>query len=181
MSCRRVSRELLERFRFGDELDWQSDPHLKHLESCDTCREEVGIDLALVSQLRKALRARVDGHAPSSSSWQTVRSRALAAESAPSWSSRVLRWARVAPAAVAMGLMIIAVTMARESDRPVSLQPVTWPGFQERASDAPGPQLPLTLRYSAAPEPSTPPTGLTAFADPNRPLRSAPPESGLLP
>lgn len=182
MSCRRVSRELLERFRFGEALDWQSDPHLRHLESCVACREEVGLDRALVIQLRRALHARVAGHAPSASSWQTIRRRALALETAPSWSDRLIRWARVVPAAAAMGLMVIAVTMARESDRPRLLQPIAWPGFQERAANVPEPPLPLTLRYGGGPQPSVPATGRTAFDDPtHRPRPPANPVSGPMP
>ncbi|MGH2455899.1 MAG: hypothetical protein ACRDHD_06540, partial [Candidatus Limnocylindria bacterium] len=83
MTCRRVSRELLERFRFGEELDIRSAPHLDHLQICPTCREEVGIDRALVGQLRRALQARVEGYAPSAASWELVRERALATD-APS-------------------------------------------------------------------------------------------------
>ena len=182
MSCRRVSRELLERFRFGEALDWHSDPHLRHLETCGPCREAVGLDRALVVQLRGALQARVAGGSPSASSWQTVRQRALALDSAPSWSDRLVRWARVVPAAAAIGLMVIAVTMSRDADRPRLLQPVAWPGFQERAIDGPGPQAPLTFRYGGGPEPSSPATGLIAFDDPTlRPRPQANPLSGLLP
>jgi anti-sigma factor RsiW len=78
MSCRRVSRELIERFRFGEELDARSAPHLAHLEVCLACREEVGLDRALVRQLRRALQARVDGYGPSERAWQVVSARALA-------------------------------------------------------------------------------------------------------
>ena len=59
------SDELIERFRFGEELDSRSAPHLAHLETCLACREEVGLDRALVRQLRPAPQAPVGGDAPS--------------------------------------------------------------------------------------------------------------------
>jgi anti-sigma factor RsiW len=80
MSCRRVSRELIERFRFGEELDARSAPHLAHLETCIACREEVGLNRALVRQLRRALHDRIEGYGPSEHAWQVVSARALAAD-----------------------------------------------------------------------------------------------------
>jgi anti-sigma factor RsiW len=112
MTCRKVSRELLERFRFGEELDARSAPHLEHLQTCLACREEVGVDRALAAQLRRALQARVDGYEPSAGSWQLVRERALAAEGAAlgwtTWFRRLTAGLRAsgAVAAVALVLMI---------------------------------------------------------------------------
>ena len=58
MSCRRVQRELIERFRFG-ELDARSAPHLAHLHGCTDCRDEVGLERSVVHHLQRALAERV--------------------------------------------------------------------------------------------------------------------------
>jgi anti-sigma factor RsiW len=186
MSCRRVSRELLERFRFGEELDSRSDPHLAHLQSCTVCREEVGLDHALVVQLRRALQARVAGHAPSDRSWEAVRARALVAEAGPTWSARGVRWARLLPAGAAMAVMVFAVATAGEADRQVALQQRSWPGELERASNDPEPrdaasEVPWWIRWKAAPPISLPATGAIAAVDPSEKLAVAPqPVSGLI-
>ena len=54
MSCRRIRRELIERFRFG-ELDGRSAPHLEHLRGCVECRDDVGLDRVVVRNLQRAL------------------------------------------------------------------------------------------------------------------------------
>lgn len=113
MSCSRVRRELLEYFRFNEELASRSGPHLAHLESCAACREEVGIDRQLVEQLRRSLRERVQGSAPSAASWDLVRRRTVDRPVTP-WKSRVLQWGSLLPAAVA-GLMMFAVATASET------------------------------------------------------------------
>jgi len=79
MSCHRVSRELLERIRFG-ELDRRSAPHIDHLAGCARCQEEVGIDRALIRQLRRALAERVEDSEPSPMAFAAVRERALREE-----------------------------------------------------------------------------------------------------
>lgn len=181
MSCRRVTRELLERFRFGEELDARSDAHLAHLQTCMSCREEVGLDHALVIQLRRALQARVAGHAPSERSWEAVRQRALVVEAGPTWAERLVRLARLAPAGAAMALMVFAVATAQESDRPAALQPRTWPGELERAVNdlEPGPEIPWWIRWKAAPPISSPSTGIIAAVDPTeRPAAAPIPVSG---
>jgi hypothetical protein len=154
MSCRRVSRELLERFRFGEELDLSSEPHLVHLQSCAACRTEVGLDRALVVQLRNALRARVAGATPSPRSWEVVRERALAADSPPisAW-----RWIRLAPAAAAMSLMIFAVAVAQDSERPAAIQQHNWPTFQQIPIAEPDWEMPwwLAARVGPAPAPQS--------------------------
>jgi anti-sigma factor RsiW len=104
MSCSQVRRELLEHFRFPDELGPRSGPHLAHLESCAECRHEVGIDLVLVEQLRRALRERVEGSAPSIASWDVIRRRTVDHPEGI-WSSRVLRWGGMMPATAAAILM----------------------------------------------------------------------------
>lgn len=184
MSCRRVSRELLERFRFGEELDSRSGPHLAHLQACTVCREEVGLDHALVVQLRRALQARVAGHAPSEGTWDAVRARALVGDAGPTWSARVFRWARLLPAGAAMAVMVLAVATAREADRPIALQQRTWPGVLEHASNEPTPnnpasEVPWWIRWKAAPPISLPATGVIPAVDPTEKLVIAPePVSG---
>ncbi len=74
MSCRRIRRELLWLVRFGD-FDVGSAPHLEHLAGCQDCRDEVGLDRALVRQLRTALAARIGDATPSPSAWEGVLAR----------------------------------------------------------------------------------------------------------
>jgi anti-sigma factor RsiW len=153
MSCRRVSRELLERFRFGEELDARSEPHLAHLQSCGACREEVGLDRALVVQLRRALRARVDGALPPPRAWEAVRERALSADPPFSRLTSLWRWVRLAPAAAAMTLMIFAVAVAQDSGRPAGIEQRNWQGFQEMPSAKPGWVMPWWLAARTGPPP----------------------------
>lgn len=188
MSCRRISRELLERFRFGD-LDARSAPHLEHLDLCAVCRTAVGVDRALVHQLQRALRARVADHSPSEGAWEGIRRRALADSPPAGWHQSFFRWARLAPAAAAMAVMVVAVAGARVADRPGAFQgravAASWPGlgFQERASNDPDPLHAdgWWLRY-ATPQAGPPRSGLTAYTDPGSEWISRPvskPSSGL--
>ena len=155
MSCRRVSRELLERFRFGEELGPSSEPHLAHLQSCAACRTEVGLDRALVVQLRNALRARVADASPSAGSWQVVRERALAVESAPDGLAAAWRWIKLAPAAAAMSLMIFAVSVAQDSERPEAIQQEhTLATFQQVPLTAPEWEMPWWLAAREGPPPA---------------------------
>jgi anti-sigma factor RsiW len=107
MNCSRVRRELLEHFRFPEGLGPRSGPHLAHLESCAECRKDVGLDLELVEQLRRALRDRVEGSAPSTANWELVRLRTVDRPT-QQWTVRVLRWSGMLPAAVA-GIMMFAI------------------------------------------------------------------------
>ena len=106
MSCRRIRRELIERFRFG-ELDERSAPHLAHLHGCVDCRDEVGLDRTVVRHLQRALSERVVGHDPSPNAFEGIRQRALAP--APAWGDGLWRWARALPAGAAIALMGFAV------------------------------------------------------------------------
>lgn len=114
MSCNRVRRELLAQMAFGEEPWPGSVPHLDHLESCADCREEVGIDRDLVRQLRRALQDRVEGHAPSPTTWSLVRSRTVDQAAQP-WAPRLVRWGGMVAAAAAAGVMMIAVATAPEA------------------------------------------------------------------
>jgi hypothetical protein len=147
MTCRKVSRELLERFRFGEELDARSAPHLEHLQTCLACREEVGLDRALVAQLRRALQARVEGYDPPPSSWQLVRQRALAAEGGPSpwiaWFGRLSSGLRAAGAVAAVALVVMLGTIGNGDDDVTA--------FQLRATGRG--ELPFTNRLPPDPPP----------------------------
>lgn len=154
MSCRRVSRELLERFRFGEELGLSSDPHLAHLESCETCRAEVGLDRALVVQLRNALHARVAGASPAPGNWAVVRERALSVDTARTRLAAAWRWFRLAPAAAAMSLMIFAVAVADDSERPVAIQQETLQMLRHIPIEEPEWEMPWWLAAREGPPPA---------------------------
>lgn len=183
MDCRRVAHELIESFRFG-ELDARSAPHLDHLQTCRECREVVGLDRELVGQLRRALRARVDGHAASPGAWLEIRRRALEPEPA-GWRERVLPVLRLAPIVV----LALAVVAPVSGLSPFGVRPTldnmpTWPNFLERAeSDQVDPfGGRWWLAYATPPPPSAPATGLLAA---DEPPRTAPalldPSGGLMP
>lgn len=180
MSCRRISRELLERFRFGDELDSRSAPHLAHLSECASCREEVGLDRALVLQLQRALRARVAGHDPSPRAFNAVRIRALAEEERVSWPARIFRLARLVPAGAAMALMLAAVISAADDSRPTLLQArtIAWPGVMERADNDPltPHEAAWWLQHQPAPRIPAPATGVIASVDPTPVLSTKQPK-----
>jgi hypothetical protein len=95
MSCRRICRELVELFRFG-ELDRRSAPHLEHLATCRHCRDEVGFDRELVDRLRTALAQRVEHEGPSGSAFAAILARTQSDE-AFGWR----RWLRLNPGLLA--------------------------------------------------------------------------------
>jgi hypothetical protein len=95
MSCRRICRELVELFRFG-ELDRRSAPHLEHLATCRNCRDEVGFDRELVDRLRTALARRVEHEGPSGSAFAAILARAQSDEPM-GWR----RWLRLNPGLLA--------------------------------------------------------------------------------
>lgn len=162
MDCRRVARELLEFFRFG-ELDVRSAPHLDHLEVCRDCREVVGLDRELVAQLRRALQARVAGHAASPGAWVEIRRRALEPDPV-GWRNRLLPVLRLAPigavAVLALALIAPVSSLSPFHVRPSIVNMPTWPNFEERTDgeyvDPFGGKW--WLRYTTPPPPSAPPT-----------------------
>ena len=111
MSCSRARRELLEQFALGEEVGSRSGPHLAHLQACADCRREVGIDRELVANLRRALRERVEGSAPSEASWELVRRRTIDRPNRP-WTLHLVQWGGMVPAAAAAGVMLFAVATA---------------------------------------------------------------------
>jgi anti-sigma factor RsiW len=164
MSCRRVSRELLERFRFGEELGLSSEPHLAHLQSCPACLAEVGLDRALVVQLRNALRARVAGAPPAPGNWAVVRERAISADPWPVRLAAAWRWFRLAPAAVAMSLMIFAVAVADDSERPVAIQEERFQVLRHIPIEEPEWEMPWWLAAREGPPPAPQAHGPLAVA-----------------
>ncbi len=114
MSCHKISRLLLERFRFG-ELDAECDAYLAHVERCRECQDEIAVDRALAGQLRRALRDRVDGFEPSPAVWRAVRLQAADPEPpGPWWASAVVAVSRgmrvMVPAAAIMLAAVLAWT-----------------------------------------------------------------------
>jgi anti-sigma factor RsiW len=170
MTCRKVARELIERFRFGP-LDRRSAPHLEHLETCARCREEVGLDRAFVLQLQRALRERVDGAEPATS-WSTVRARAIAESSAPlGWRARLLGVGQALRVAGAGALVALVLVMSRAQLDAPSAHPAASTlgtmGHVEVASFVPpgGIIWPIGDPY-APPTPIGPATGRARFAQP---------------
>jgi anti-sigma factor RsiW len=114
MSCHKVSRLLLERFRFG-ELDADCDKYLAHVERCRECQDEIAVDRAVAGQLRRALRERVEGFEPSPAVWRAVRLQAADPEPpGPWWANLVLAVTRgmrvMVPAAAVMLAAVLAWT-----------------------------------------------------------------------
>jgi hypothetical protein len=170
-SCRRVIRDVLEFFRFGD-LDAGSAPHLDHLAVCTDCRDEVGLDRELVLQLQRALRASVDGHAPSPGAWIEIRRRALQPE-VPTWRARLLPVLRLAP--VGATVIVLLALLAPTDLAPFRVAPglaAQEPNIlQVRAApdnDAVDPyQGRWWMRFVPAPPTEAPATGAVAAADPS--------------
>lgn len=108
MSCRRIRRELLWLVRFGD-FDAGSAPHLEHLAGCQGCRDEVGLDRALVRQLRTALAARIGDASPSPSAWEGVLARMAQPEPnfGRPWSARLAAFLRAGSAMAGASLALV--------------------------------------------------------------------------
>jgi len=108
MSCRRIRRELLWLVRFGD-FDIGSAPHLEHLAGCQDCRDEVGLDRALVRQLRTALAARIGDATPSPSAWDGVLARMRQPEASPTrpWTTRLAAFLKAGSAMAGASLALV--------------------------------------------------------------------------
>ncbi len=126
MSCARVCRELLELSRFGV-LDVRSAPHIEHLVDCRACRDEIGLDRALVQQLRVALQARIEGATPSPAAWDRILRRTQSPEAGlAAWFRRrsgvVLARLRTATAvsATALAVLIASGTQVGIQQHPAS-------------------------------------------------------------
>ncbi|MDQ2934123.1 MAG: hypothetical protein M3R49_03910 [Chloroflexota bacterium] len=145
MSCARVCRELLELSRFG-ELDVRSAPHIEHLVDCRACRDEIGLDRALVQQLRVALQARIEGAAPSSAAWDGILRRTQRPEvGMAAWFRRrsavVLSRLRTATAVSATALAVLIA-----SGMQVGIHPAPSP----RAASAAGERFERQARLAEA-------------------------------
>jgi hypothetical protein len=107
MSCRRTRRELLWLVRFGP-FDSGSAPHLDHLAGCQDCRDEIGLDRALVRQLRTALAERIGDATPSPSAWEGVLARMRQPEPAQRpWTTRLAALLRAGSAMAGASLALI--------------------------------------------------------------------------
>ncbi len=132
MSCRKVSRALLERFRFG-ELGADCDGYLEHVERCGDCQREIALDRELARELRRALRVRVDGFEPSPAVWRAVRLQAADPDPpGPWWSRSVLSLARAMRVMVPATAIMLAAVLTVGSPRPSTTEPA--PSASEQAS-----------------------------------------------
>jgi anti-sigma factor RsiW len=112
MSCHKVSRALLERFRFG-ELDADCDEYLAHVERCRECQDEIAVDRVLAGNLRRALRQRVEGFEPSPAVWRAVRLQAADPEPpGPWWTRAVLSVSRATRVMVPVAALMLAAVLA---------------------------------------------------------------------
>lgn len=173
MSCRRVCRELLSFVRFG-ELGPRSQPHLDHLASCGSCRDEIGYDREMVQRLRVALAARIEGMDPSPEVWDRILRRAQAPDPEPAtgWLARlgmaaVRRRTTTAMAGTALAL-VLAMNMEIVSIVPVGTSDASMPAavVEGDASDAQ-----RWARPTAMWQPR-----IMAHADASRPVAGAQPE-----
>lgn len=138
MSCHKVSRALLERFRFG-ELDADCDEYLAHVERCRDCQDEIAIDRALAERLRQALRERVVDFEPSPAVWRAVRLQAADPEPpGPWWSTFVLSLTRgmrvMVPAAAVMLAAVLAWAGPAGDSAPVVSSLASRMQWQEQLS-----------------------------------------------
>jgi anti-sigma factor RsiW len=112
MSCHKVSRALLERFRFG-ELDADCDEYLAHVERCRECQDEIAVDRVVAANLRRALRQRVDGFEPSPAVWRAVRLQAADPEPpGPWWSRALFAVSRATRVMVPVSALMLAAVLA---------------------------------------------------------------------
>lgn len=188
MSCHKVSRALLERFRFG-ELGADCDEYLEHVERCHDCQNAIAVDRAVASQLRRALRERVDGLEPSPAVWRAVRLQATDPEPPTAW------WATaVLSLSHAMKVMVPATAVMLAAVLSISAPEI---GSEESPSSSPHAsrmqweeQLSATARVENVKRPIQiipSPTiqvprlgGVTPYADPvsRIKLSSGPPSTG---
>jgi len=175
MSCRKVCRELLERIRFDEELDFHSAPHLAHLEHCVACREEIGLNRTIVRQLQRALEARVAGHEPSDRAWQIVSARALAEDESVA--------ARLARLVAALRRPVWLGNAVRVSAPALALALAVFVGAGAELAGLQASQPPSSVTHPRA-------IVMTAWADPSGapdhrgafdPPFPSPPQAGILP
>ncbi len=144
----------------------------------------MGLDRELVVALQRAIRARVDGHAPSPGAWLEIRRRALQPEP-PTWRVRLLPVFRLAPvgAAVVLAIALLAPAGGFSPFRvaPASTALPLLQRYLEVADNDPiDPyQGHGWLRFVTPPPPSPPPTRTLAAVDPGaEPVSAAQPVSG---
>jgi anti-sigma factor RsiW len=158
MSCHKVSRALLERFRFG-ELDADCDEYLQHVERCADCQREIAVDRELARELRRTLSVRVEGFEPSPAVWRAVRLQAADPEPpGPWWSTAVLSLARAMRVMVPGTAILLAAVLTVSNPTPSPSDPSADPSAQARRLQW-AEQLTSTAAVeSAAPHPDFAPT-----------------------
>ena len=122
------------------------------------------MDRALVVQLRNALHARVAGASPAPGNWAVVRERALSTDPARTRLAAAWRWFRLAPAAVAMSLMIFAVAVGDDLERPVAIQQETLQTLRHIPIEEPEWEMPWWLAAREGPPPAPQAHGPLAVA-----------------
>ena len=133
MTCRRICRELLWLTRFG-EIGQDSAPHLEHLADCHACRDEVGVDRAMVQQLRVALAERVRDATPSAAAWDGVLARMRRSEARP---SRVRSWVVRLAAGLRAGTAMAGASLALIVALNLEVVSIIPPGLVNDADGAP--------------------------------------------
>ena len=173
-----MRRQLVDCVRFGD-VARCSAAQLDHLDGCHGCRDEIGVDQAVVRQVRRALQARVAGRSPSPQAFAQIRQRALAEEPpaatraalAPQPASRLGRLLQLrtplrtlaAGSALALIAVVSSGQVAQFSANQHTLPAVRWQGLVQTASL---PVLePWNMHHAIGIAPPQRQSGLTAQAD----------------
>jgi hypothetical protein len=172
MSCHKVSRALLERFRFG-ELDADCDEYLAHVERCRDCQDEIAIDRALAERLRQTLRERVVDFEPSPAVWRAVRLQAADPEPpGPWWANLVLSLTRgmrvMVPAAAVMLAAVLAWAGPQGDSAPVVSSFASHMQWEEQLSATARVEVPEDREIVVIPSPSIQlpvPAGDMAYAE----------------
>jgi len=133
MTCRRICRELLWLTRFG-EIGQDSAPHLEHLAACHACRDEVGVDRAMVQQLRFALAERVGDAMPSPTAWDGILERMRRPEPRL---SRVRAWTVRLAAGLRAGTAMAGASLALIVALNLEVASIVPPGLGTEREQAP--------------------------------------------
>jgi anti-sigma factor RsiW len=178
MSCHKVSRALLERFRFG-ELDADCDKYLAHVERCRECQDAIAVDRELARHLRLTLRQRIDDFEPSPAVWRAVRLQAADPEPpGPWWATAVLSVSRamrvMVPAAALMLAAVLAWTVPAGDSTPIASPFASDLQWQEQLSTTAAIEVASERQIKVIPSPSIQlplPSGEMAYPEPVRSIK----------